>query len=76
MIALIPLIVAGYPPISIPVEHHSAYYDALGKVSCGFGYHNMLLTIHALGIQGKLRPIGGMFCQRNAFHNQIHQGSH
>jgi len=32
MIASIPLLIAGYPPISIRVEQRGAYYTALRKV--------------------------------------------
>jgi len=73
MIASIPLLAAGYPPISIPAEHRDAYYIALGKVSYSFGYYDEILTVHVSGVQGRLRPVGAMFCRRNGFYDPIHR---
>ena len=52
MIASIPLLAAGYPPISIQVEHRVAYYMALRKVLYSLG-----TVVTVLLTKTRIRPL-------------------
>ena len=71
MIASIPLLKAGYPPISIPGRLRNTYYQALEKVP-----YNLISAARyspqcIIGRHRRLRPVGRMFLQWNGLYERI-----